>query len=123
MIRNNSPPTKLVEGITPRDDSKSVTFDLSSPEKSPNIRTLDGLGNQQFLNTDRQKAKKLEENLSLIELKTIGEKENTEQDENGTDNATEGAGEDKWKQDPNLQMLRSELDMITNPNAGKFQGG
>lgn len=43
MVHNNSPPGKPGEGITPRDDSKSVTFDLSSPEKSPNIKALDKL--------------------------------------------------------------------------------
>jgi|APSaa5957512535_1039671.scaffolds.fasta_scaffold128419_2 hypothetical protein len=43
------------------------------------------------------------------------------QEENGTDNATEGACQDRWKEDPQLQHLRSELDMITNPNVANFK--
>lgn len=58
--------------------------------------------------------------LSVEGLKTSGDVEDEPPKDNETANGTEGE-HDIWRQDPDLQKLREELDAIANPSVANFK--
>ena len=108
---------------------KSGTFELSSPEKEEKASEQPvSLGSLAVADPERpprsvrEATQILEEEASVAGLQTVVDETEEDKDDNETAKATDGDGlHDVWLREPQLILLRSELEQISNPKIADYK--